>query len=358
MAKLWSSVKVGRMTLPHRLAMSPMTRNRALPDGTPGPLTAQYYAQRASMGLIIAEGTQPSDDGQGYILTPGIYTEEHIAGWKRVIDGVHEKGGHLYIQLMHVGRVSHPDNTPHHRLPLGPSAVAPGIQMFTAGGMKDIPVPREMSQHDIGTTIEEFCRAASAAVQAGADGVEIHGANGYLVHQFIAQNANLRTDEYGGSPENRARFGIEVARAVAQEIGADRTGFRISPGSNAGGLDEGSNGVLVYRALIAALRELNLSYLHVLHTGNEELLQEIRATWPHALLVNRAGRPLEEIAVDVEADRADVAVVGAWALANPDLVERLKQGAPLNPPDHSTFFGGDARGYTDYPTMVQTPAPR
>lgn len=354
MTKLWSPVRVGGLELPHRLAMSPMTRSRALPDGTPGELSSLYYAQRASLGLLISEGTQPSEDGQGYVFTPGIYTEGHIAGWKKVADRVHAEGGHLFIQLMHVGRISHPDNTPHHRQPVAPSAIAPGIQMFTVtGGMQDIPTPRALSTDEVRSTVEDFRIAAAAAIKAGADGVEIHGANGYLVHQFIAENANARTDPYGGSPENRARFGIEVARAVVQEIGADRTGFRISPGNPAGGLDEGPDGLNVYRSLIKGLASLDLAYLHVLHGGNEEFLREIRSLWPNALLVNRAGRPLDQISMDVDAGLADVSPVGAWALANPDLVNRLKIGAPLTPADPSTFYGGDAHGYTDYPTLAE-----
>ncbi len=355
MTKLWSPIKVGRLTLPHRLAMAPMTRSRALWDGTPGELSPLYYSQRASLGLLITEGTQPSADGQGYIFTPGIYTDAHIAGWKKVVDRVHSAGGYLIIQLMHVGRIAHPDNTPHHRQPVAPSAIAPGIQMYTLGGMKDIPVPHALTADEVQKTIDEFRMAAAAAIKAGADGVEIHGANGYLVHQFMAENANTRTDQYGGSPENRARFGVEVARAISEEIGADRTGFRISPGNSAGGLNEGPHGEDVYRALIPELAKLDLAYLHVLYRANrpDDFLKEIRTAWPNALLVNRAGRPLENIADDVDAGLADVSPVGAWALANPDLVERLKAGAPLNPADPSTFYGGDAKGYTDYPTLVE-----
>ncbi len=356
MTKLWSPITVGRMQLPHRLAMAPMTRSRAQADGTPGKLAALYYFQRASMGLLITEGTQPSADGQGYLFTPGIYTDAHIAGWKQVADRVHAAGARLVIQLMHVGRVSHPDNTPHHRQPVAPSALAPGIQMFTLQGLKDIPVPRALSTAEVRATVDDFRRAAAAAIQAGADGVEIHGANGYIVHQFLAENANLRTDEYGGGPACRARFGIEVAEAVAAEIGSDRTGFRISPGNTAAGISEGPSGLDVYRALIPALRRLNLAYLHVMHRGPDDFLDEIRRMWPEPLVVNRAGRPREQIAADVEAGRADIASIAAWSLANPDLVERLRQGAPLNTPDRSTFYGGDAHGYTDYPTLAELAA--
>ena len=259
MSKLWTETKVGKMNLPHRLAMAPMTRSRANEDGTPGELAALYYSQRASLGLIITEGTQPSDDGQGYLETPGIYTKKHIEGWKEVTDAVHDAGGYLYIQLMHAGRMSHPDNTPHHRQPVAPSAIAPGVQMFTQKGMQDAPVPRELSVEEIHATVDDFRKAAAAAIEAGADGVEIHGANGYLLHQFIAENANTRTDEYGGSAKNRARFAIEVAVAVAEEIGADRTGFRISPGNlDFVGINEGENGLDVYRYLIPELAKLNL----------------------------------------------------------------------------------------------------
>src|SRR5690606_26858983 len=211
-------------------AMAPMTRSRALPDGTPGPLAAEYYTQRASLGLLISEGAQPSDDGQGYLLTPGLYTDRHIDGWRRITDAVHDAGGHLFVQLMHVGRVGHPDNTPHHRELLGPSAVATGEQIFTPQGLKDMPVPREMSIDEIRTAIADFAHGARCAIEAGADGVEIHGANGYLVQQFLSANANLRADEYGGSIENRARFAIETAAAVADAIGADRTGIRRGSG--------------------------------------------------------------------------------------------------------------------------------
>lgn len=353
MTQLWSPVNVGRLKLSHRLAMAPMTRSRAKQDGTPGDLSPLYYAQRASLGLLISEGAQPSDDGQGYLNTPGIYTDSHISGWRKVADQVHASGGYLFIQLMHVGRMSHPDNTPHHRQPVGPSAIAPGVPMFTVNGMLDIPVPRELNAEEIKTTVQDFRKAAAAAIQAGADGVEIHGANGYLIQQFIAENSNKRSDEYGGSIENRARFAIEVAEAVAKEIGPERTGFRISPGVPLGGLDEGVSGPDVYKYLIPKLAKLNLAYLHLLHGGNEELLRNIRSLWPTALLVNRAGRPLESLSVDIDAGLADVAPVGAWALANPDLVERLKSGAPLNEADRSTYYGGDSQGYTDYPTILK-----
>jgi N-ethylmaleimide reductase len=351
MDKLWSTTTVGNMELPHRLAMAPMTRSRAKEDGTPGEDSSLYYAQRASMGLLITEGTQPSDDGQGYLWSPGIYTESHINGWKKVVDAVHEAGGYIYIQLMHAGRMSHPDNTPHHRTPVAPSAIAPGVGMFTATGMQDIPVPRELSREDNQTTIADFRRAAAAAIEAGADGVEIHGANGYLINQFIGENSNTRTDEYGGSIENRARFAIEVTKAIVEEIGADKTGFRISPGTPLGGIQDGEDGPDLYRYLTQELAKLNLAYLHLMHLGNEELLQDIRSLWSKPLLVNRAGRALEDLSTDLDKGLADIVPVGVWSLANPDFAERLRAGAPLNEADPSTFFGIGGKGYTDYPTL-------
>ncbi|MFJ7471713.1 alkene reductase [Peribacillus frigoritolerans] len=352
MKKVWTKTKVGRMNLPHRLAMAPMTRSRANVDGTPGELAALYYSQRASMGLIISEGTQPSEDGQGYLWSPGIYNEAQIEGWKKVIDAVHEKGAFMYIQLMHAGRMSHPENTPHSRQAVAPSAFAPGVQMFTQKGMQEIPEPRALTIEEINTTVQDFTHAAVAAVKAGADGIEIHGANGYLIQQFFAVNSNKRKDKYGGTIENRARFGLEVANAVAEAIGADRTGFRISPGDLAYmGIFEGEESSDFYRYFVPELAKLDLAYLHVMHIGNEELLKEIREMWPNKLLVNRMGRPLEHIDLDIEAGIADVAPIGAWSIANPDLIERLQAGATLNEADRTTFFGGDSKGYTDYPTM-------
>src|SRR5690606_21752233 len=256
---IWDETRVGQITLPHRLAMAPMTRNRAQPDGTPGPLAAEYYAQRASLGLLISEAAQPSDDGQGYLLTPGIYTDRHVAGWRRVTDAVHRAGGRLFIQLMHVGRVSHPDNTPHHRQALAPSPVATGEKIFTARGPMEAPVPRELSIEEIRATIEDFAHAAVRAIEAGADGVEIHGANGYLPQQFLSKNANLRTDAYGGTIENRARFAIETAADVAETIDPDRPGIRLTPGSTFNDLEEGEECEPLYRHNVGGLAKLDLA---------------------------------------------------------------------------------------------------
>lgn len=352
MKTLWDPIRIGKLNLNHRLAMAPMTRSRAKYDGSPGDLAADYYAQRASLGLLITEGTQPSDDGQGYTTTPGIYTDAHVKGWKAVTDAVHKAGGHIYMQLMHAGRISHPDNTPHHRQPVGPSAISANQPMFTPTGMQNTPEPRALSTAEVKQTVKDFAYAAKRAIEAGLDGVEIHGANGYLIQQFIAPNANTRTDEYGGSIENRARFAIEVAKAVAAEIGADRTGIRLSPLGNSGGLDEGPEAQALYHYLVAELNKLNLAYLHLLHTGNEELLKDVRATWKHPLLVNRPGATRENLDRDLKAGIADVIPVGQIALANPDLVARLKANAPLNAAKHDSFFGGTEVGYTDYPSLA------
>ncbi len=349
---IWEPIKVGQMKLEHRLAMAPMTRSRAEVDGTPSPLAAEYYSQRASMGLLISEGTQPSDDGQGYTNTPGIYTDAHVEGWKRVASAVHAAGGYLFIQLMHVGRMAHPDNTPHHRQPVAPSAIAAGQKIFTPAGMQEMATPRALAKEEIEATVQDFRRAASRAIEAGADGVEIHGANGYLIQQFLAPNANVRTDEYGGSIENRTRFAVEVAEAIAGEIGAERTAIRLSPGSTLGGIDEGAQTAAIYRELVARLAPLKLAYMHVAQGTDENLLKDIRRLWPSTLLVNRPNRALEAIGADIESGLADMVSVARWALANPDFVKRLRTGAPLNAADPTTFFAGGARGYIDYPVLA------
>ncbi|MBF4177249.1 alkene reductase [Lelliottia nimipressuralis] len=351
MNKIFTPFTLGKLTLNNRLVMAPMTRSRAEYDGTPGALAVEYYAQRAGVGLIIAEGTQPSDDGQGYLMTPGIYTDAHVAGWKTITSAVHRQGGHMFIQLMHVGRMNHPDNTPHHRQGVAPSAIAPGVQMFTATGMQDIPVPRELTTAEIASTVADFRYAARRAMEAGADGVEIHGANAYLIHQFLAPSANQRTDEYGGSIENRARFALEVAAAIADEIGADKTAIRLSPGSKIWGIDEGEEGPTLYRYLVAELNKLGLSYLHIMHMGNEELLSELRALWSQSLILNRPGKSRDAIGDDVESGFAELESYGQMILANPDFTRRIKTGAPLNSADPATFYGGGAEGYTDYPAM-------
>ncbi|MFI2644338.1 alkene reductase [Streptomyces sp. NPDC018610] len=345
---LWKPARAGDIRLPHRLVMAPMTRDRSTPEGVPTELNAEYYAQRASTALIITEGTQPSPDGQGYLLTPGIHTPEQVAGWREVTDAVHAAGGRIVVQLMHTGRIAHPDNTPHGRLPVAPSPVQPAGVIFTAAGPREMPEPRALSTGEVASTVDDFRRAAANAVEAGADGVEIHGANGYLLHQFLSGNANRRTDRYGGSLDGRIRFTVEVATAVADEIGAGRTGIRLSPGNPYNDIREEDTREL-YPALVRALAPLNLAYLHLIHARDEELLGTLRSLWPGTLVLNRAGADLAARAEDIADGRADVVSVGTMALANPDLVDRIRSGAPLNTPDPATFYGGGESGYTDYP---------
>lgn len=352
MRTLFEPIRLGRYMLNNRLVMAPMTRSRAQTDGTPGELAAEYYAQRASIGLIVTEGTQPSDEGQGYLATPGLYTDAHVAGWRRIADAVHAQGGRLFVQLMHAGRMSHPDNTLHRGPGVAPSAIAPGAGMFTLGGMQDIPVPRALSTEEVRQTVQDFRHAARRAIEAGADGVEIHGANAYLVQQFFAPSANTRRDEYGGSVHNRARFALEVARAIAEEIGADRTAIRLSPGVTLWGIDEGEEGPALYRYLVEELDKLGLAYLHLMQVGDEAGLADIRARWHGTLVLNRPGRPREQIGADVEAGLAELESYGQMVLANPDFVQRLQTRAPMNPAQRETFYGGAAQGYIDYPALA------
>ena len=356
MTNLFSPLRFGTYTLANRLAMAPMTRSRANPDGTATPLMAKYYAQRASLGLVLTEATQPSDIGQGNVNTPGIYTAAHVESWKQVTSAVHGQGGHIFIQIMHVGRMSHPENVVGHLRAVAPSAIAANLKLHTPDGMKDVPTPREMTRADIQQTIADFRHAARCAIEAGADGVEVHGANGYLIQQFFARNANARTDAYGGSIENRARLAIEVAAAVAEEIGAERTGFRVSPGGTLGDLDEGAEGPALYHYLASELDKLGLAFLDVMHWGNEELLADLRKIWRRTLILNRPGRPRAQIGADVAAGLADIESYGAMTLANPDFAHRVLTHAPLNEADKSTFFGGSAQGYTDYPALALTKA--
>jgi N-ethylmaleimide reductase len=346
----FSSFTLGGLQLPNRLVMAPMTRSRAYVDGIPSSLTALYYAQRASAGLIISEGIQPSQAGKGYMNTPGLHTDEQVTGWREVTDAVHAAGGRIFAQLMHAGRIGHPDNT--GGLPVGPSAVQPATQMFTPNGMQDIPVPVELSASEIEEAVQDFAAASVRAIEAGFDGVELHGANGYLIHQFLSQNANLREDGFGGSVDGRIRFAVETAKAVVNAIGASRVGIRISPGNGAGDLVEDDMHE-VYPALVSALSELDLAYLHLVVSPSEELNGRIRALWPNTLIANDSSfaDPAEASAHWLSRG-ADLVSLGKSFLANPDLPIRLRLGATLNEADFTTAFGGDHRGYTDYPTLT------
>ncbi|MBL7254074.1 alkene reductase [Paractinoplanes lichenicola] len=359
MSSAFDSHDLAGTKLANRIAMAPMTRSRAYGPGlSPTELTAEYYAQRAGAGLIITEGTQPSVAGQGYTSTPGLHSAEQVAGWRRVTDAVHARGGVIFAQLMHAGRIGHPSLLPGDLTPVGPSAVRPAGQAFTDTGLQDMQTPRELTEAEIAETIADFAAAARNAIEAGFDGVEIHGANGYLVHQFLSSNANLRTDGWGGSIEGRIRFGVEVARAVAAAVGGHRVGFRASPGNVANDIAEQETEEL-YSALVAGLAPLGLAYLHLLESADRDLTRRLRAEWPGTLILNPFTHPEPtgpEALTLIEDGLADVISFGALFLANPDLPARLAAGGPFNTADRNTFFGGDHRGYTDYPAAASAGA--
>ena len=357
MTDLFAPFPLGELTLANRIVMAPMTRNRAGDGEAPTELAADYYAQRASAGLIVSEGTQPSAVGQGYLHTPGIHTPDQVAGWRRVADAVHARGGRIVVQLMHAGRVAHPDNK-HGLESVAPSPIAAPGEMFTADGMKAHPVPRALEASEITDVVQEFVHAARSAVEAGVDGVEVHAANGYLVHQFLAPGSNRRTDEYGGSPAARARFAIEVTRAVAEAIGPERVGIRISPAHNIqGAVEEDPADVeATYTHLIEAIAPLGLAYLSVLAEPRAEVVQRLRVAFGVVLVANDGFGEVttRESAQEVlDKDLADAVAVGRLFLANPDLPARWASGAELNEPDPETFYGGGAEGYTDYPFLTR-----
>ena len=356
MATAFDPYDLGGIRLANRIVMAPMTRSRAYGPGTSATdLMATYYAQRATAGLIVTEGTQPSAVGQGYPDTPGIHTEEQVTAWRKVTDAVHERGGVIFLQLMHTGRVGHPSLTALE--PVGPSAVAASGQVYTHEGPKDFVTPRELTEADIAETIADYATAARNAVRAGFDGVELHGANGYLIHQFLAPNANQRTDRWGGSPEARIRFAVEVARAVVDEIGAERVGLRISPANPYNDIAETDSADVeqTYTALVDALAPLGLAYLHQMEAPDlRDLTVRLRKQWPGTFILNpfTGAEPTGPGELDlVEDGTADLIAYGALFLANPDLPARLATGGPFNAPDRATSFGGDHRGYTDYPAL-------
>lgn len=352
--------QLGPITLANRIAMAPMTRSRAYgPGGSPTELMATYYAQRAGAGLIVTEGIQPSPVGQGYPDTPGLHSPEQVTAWRVVTDAVHARGGRIFAQLMHVGRLSDPALLPDGLEPVGASPVAAAGQIYTHQGPKPFPVPRELDEAGIQQTIADYADAAANAIQAGFDGVELHGANGYLIHQFLSTSANQRTDRWGGTAANHARFGIEVARAVAGRIGADRVGFRVSPGNTTQDIAE-SDIENTYAALLAGLAELGLVYLHVLEVpGQRPFTLAARRSWPAALILNPDTRPNPtgpaELAL-IEDGLADLIAFGSLFIANPDLPARLAAGGPFSTPDRALSFGGDHHGYTDYPTLEEESA--
>ncbi|TPG23990.1 alkene reductase [Mycolicibacterium hodleri] len=353
-ASLLESIQVGDVAAPNRIFMAPLTRSRAQADGTPSDLAAQYYAQRAAAGLIITEATAVSKAANGaYLNTPGNYTDRHQQKWSEIGEAVHAAGGRMFMQLWHVGRMGHPEISGVE--PVAPSAIAADVTTHTPSGKKPLPVPRALAVDDIAPIVEQFRRAARRAIDAGLDGVEIHGANGYLLHQFMSDVTNQRTDAYGGSPENRARLTAEIVEAVAAEIGPGRVGLRISPGNAAGGMHDVDQ-VSAYEVLLNRIAPLDVAYLHVLVDPDAPAFGALRGLWFGPLVLN-TGREtdtrfcqLEELA---QWGVISAAAVGRAFLANPDLIDRLRVGADLNEPDVATFYAPGPAGYVDYPTLEE-----
>jgi N-ethylmaleimide reductase len=357
-SKLLSPLRLGRLELKNRMVMAPMTRSRALVNGNvPNPLAVTYYSQRASAGLLITEATQVSPQGVGYIRTPGLHSPEQVEGWRKVTDAVHAAGGVIFSQLWHVGRVSHPD---FHdgRLPVAPSAIGYEGEVFTFQGRKRIVTPRALETEEIPGVVEQFRRAAENALEAGFDGVELHGSNGYLLDQFLRDGSNQRTDQYGGSIENRARLPLEVAQAVVGVWGAERVGYRLfpQPFPYAGMTD--SNPVQTFTYLARELSRLGLAYLHVTEavsgkaapSPEQRITPLLRKAFQGTLIVN-GGYDAQTGEAALSRGEADLVAYGVPFVANPDLPERFRREAQLNPPDASTFFTGEEKGYTDYPAL-------
>lgn len=368
--KLFEALKLGPYTLPHRVAMAPLTRSRAhQPGNVPSALNACYYAQRASAALIISEATQVSMQGQGYAWTPGIHSREQIAGWHMVADAVHEAGGLIFLQLWHVGRISHPALQPDGMLPVAPSAIRPAGEAFIEnargeGTLVPFVTPRALQIEEIPYLVRQYAVGARHARSAGVDGVEIHSANGYLLDQFINSGTNHRSDAYGGAVENRARLLLEVVEAACEVWGPDRVGVRLSPLGTFNDMhDDDPEATFGYIA--SQLNDFRLAYLHVvnpdaaaLERGEEpnsdamRILALMREKY-HGTLMLAGGFDQDSAEVWLQAGRADLIAFGRKFIANPDLPERLRMRAPLNADDPSTYYGGGAKGYTDYPTLAQ-----
>ena len=354
---LFVPVKIGPHVLQNRIVMAPLTRSRAI-GNVPNELMAEYYRQRSSAGLIVTEGTSPSPNGLGYPRIPGIFSQAQIDGWTEITQSVHAGGAKIFVQFMHTGRVTHPLNLPEGARMIAPSAVAAAGEMYTdAEGMKPQPAPAEVTHQDIAATKEEFVQAAKNALAAGFDGVELHAANGYLLEQFIRPNSNIRTDEYGGSIENRARFVLEVAVATANAIGRDRVGIRVSPFGIFNDMPYYDNMEADYAYLTERLNALGLLYLHIVdHSAMgapqvpDSMKQTMRRLFQGAVILS-GGYDAERAQRDIDAGLGDLVAVGRDFLANPDLPARWRSGATLNKPDFDTFYTPGPRGYTDYPAI-------
>lgn len=345
----------GAIKASNRLVMAPMSRNRATPDGCATALMAEYYAQRASAGLIVSEGIQPCITGQGFMNSPGLHSPRQVDSWRQVTSAVHAKGGKIVAQIMHAGRIGHPSLYASAHQSLAPSAIPAAGMAFTPTGPLPYPVPQAMSLTDVARVIEEHAHAAHNAIEAGFDGIEVHAGNGFLIHQFLSTNVNQRDDKYGGETAGRIRFACEVIEASAQAIGAARIGVRISPANTYNDLEEGDTAGL-YRSLVSSL-PAGLAYLHVMESNNRPQTQAIRALWKGPLILNphsdQYAWPASSgmLEATLNSGLADAVCFGALFLANPDLVERIRSGAGFNAVDEKTFYGGDERGYTDYPTL-------
>jgi N-ethylmaleimide reductase len=351
---LFSSWKLGKIPLKNRVVMSPMTRSRS-PGNVPGPIVATYYAQRAEAGLIVTEGTSPSPNGLGYARIPGLFSPQQVQGWRQVTDAVHKAGGRIFVQLMHTGRVSHPLNMSQGARILAPSAVALQGKMWTdASGEQPYPVPQSMTEAEIKTTIEEYRRSSELAVEAGFDGVELHGANGYLIDQFLNLASNQRADAWGGSIQNRIRFAIEVARRACKAIGPDRVGIRLSPYGVFNGMTSDPAIEDTFEILAAEIARLGLAYIHVVDHSSmgapevkPSVKQKIRAKFEGTVIL-AGGYDRERAESDLAAKKADLIAFGRPFISNPQLVAKLRTGAPLSPADQATFYTPGEKGYTDY----------
>lgn len=357
MATLFDPIRIGTIELANRIVMAPLTRNRAAPGDVPSRLAVEYYRQRASAGLIVSEGTQVAPEGQGYVDTPGIYNAEQVDGWRRVTGAVHAEGGRMVAQLWHVGRVSHVSLQPDGRPPVSPTATRAATKVFTTDGFVEASAPRALATDEIASVVASFRDAARRALDAGFDGVEVHGANGYLIEQFLRDSINDRRDRYGGSIENRTRLLSEVMAAVAAEIGGDRTGLRLSPVTPSNDAGQDSDPQALYEYAVAQLAPLDLAFVEVVEgqtAGARDFAPfdyaALRRRFRGAWIVNNGYERASALAA-VATGAADLVSFGRPFIANPDLVRRLREDAPLNVPDTKTFYGGGAHGYTDYPTL-------
>jgi N-ethylmaleimide reductase len=355
---IFSPFRLGPLELPNRVVMAPMTRNRAGPGNVPTALNATYYAQRAGAGLIVAEASQVSPQGLGYPATPGIHSAEQVAGWRLVTGAAHAAGGRIFLQLWHVGRISHPSLQPDGALPVAPSALAPAGQAWTLDGMKPYVTPRALDAAELSGIVEQFRKAAANAKAAGFDGVEVHAAHGYLLDQFLRDSTNRRTDGYGGTASNRARLLVEVMEAVAGEWGAGHVGVHLSPTNLAFNDISDSDPAATFATVVGMLDQLGLAYLHMVEPGPADPVGAgprldaafFRPLWRTALIANKAYDLARANAV-LRDGAADLVSFATLYLANPDLDERFRRDGPFNTPDRKTFYGGAAKGYTDYPAL-------